>query len=587
MNRCRSRRTFAEEGTPMPDSPIATRSTGRDEHLEALVATHRTTLESALAAIRTRGYWSAFPESPSTKIWGEAAPAAGKAAFESLLGKDFPLDTPGADGTVAPERPPYGITLDVRYPHLRTDGIDTLLASARAGMPAWRDAGPLHRAGVCLEILHRLNARSFELAHAVMHTTGQSFVMAFQAGGANALDRALEAVAHAYDAMIAVPDSATWEKPGRRGPQRIENSYTIVPRGIALVIGCTTFPTWNGYPGFFASLVTGNPVVVKPHPHAILPWAIAVSVARDVLRDNGFDPNLVTLAVEDDGEQLAAALAVRPEIRIVDFTGSSAFGDWLEANAHHAVVYTEKSGVNAVVVDSTSDLAGMAANIAYSISLYSGQMCTAPQVIFVPDGGVEADGAHCGVDDLIAALRAALDRLLGEPSMAAAVLGAIVDDRVESRLDAVAGSAGVEIPSRTVASGDFPGARIRTPLVVRVGADDVERYGQECFGPVSFVVTTRDTAHSLELWRSLTARRGAITASLYSTDDQVIDRAREIALDVGVSLALNFTQDVYVNQTSAFADFHATGANPAANATLTDAAFVAGRFRVVQLRRPA
>jgi len=43
---------------------------------------------------------------------------------------------------------------------------------------------------------------------------------------------------------------------------------------------------------------------------------------------------------------------------------------------------------------------------------------------------------------------------------------------------------------------------------------------------------------------------------------------------------------VYVNQTAAFSDFHATGANPAANASLTDAAFVAGRFRVVEIRRP-
>ena len=35
------------------------------------------------------------------------------------------------------------------------------------------------------------------MAHAVMHTTGQAFVMAFQAGGAHAQDRALEAIAYA------------------------------------------------------------------------------------------------------------------------------------------------------------------------------------------------------------------------------------------------------------------------------------------------------------------------------------------------------------------------------------------------------
>jgi hypothetical protein len=52
-----------------------------------------------------------------------------------------------------------------------------------------------------------------------------------------------------------------------------------------------------------------------------------------------------------------------------------------------------------------------------------------------------------------------------------------------------------------------------------------------------------------------------------------------------VALSENLTQGVYVNQSAAFSDFHATGANAAANASLTDGHFVSGRFRVVQTRR--
>jgi hypothetical protein len=103
---------------------------------------------------------------------------------------------------------------------------------------------------------------------------------------------------------------------------------------------------------------------------------------------------------------------------------------------------------------------------------------------------------------------------------------------------------------------------------------------------VAFVVETRDTAESLALWQSLTTRRGALTASVYSTNPAVLEAAERIAVEAGVSLSVNLTADVYVNQTAAFSDFHATGANPAANASLTDAAFVAGRFRVVEIRRP-
>ena len=81
------------------------------------------------------------------------------------------------------------------------------------------------------------------------------------------------------------------------------------------------------------------------------------------------------------------------------------------------------------------------------------------------------------------------------------------------------------------------------------------------------------------------ATTGAITAAVYSTDDKVLDAAEEAALDAGVALSENLTETVYVNQSAAFSDFHATGANPAANSALTDAAYVASRFRIVQSRR--
>ena len=272
------------------------------------------------------------------------------------------------------------------YPRVTAAGLDTCSPPLAAGMPAWRDAGAETRVAVCQEVLARLHARVFELAHAVQHTSGQAFVMAFQAGGAHALDRALEALAYGYDEMTRHPASALWEKPGRGEPVRMDKTFTVVPRGVALVIGCHTFPTWNSWPGLFASLVCGNAVVVKPHPGAVLPLAITVQVAREVLAEAGFDPDLVTLAAESEGDRLAADLAVRPEVRLVDFTGSNAFGEWLEQHATQAVVFTEKAGVNSVVVDSTDDFAGMCGNLAFSLALYTGQMCTAPQNIYVPAG---------------------------------------------------------------------------------------------------------------------------------------------------------------------------------------------------------
>jgi phenylacetic acid degradation protein paaN len=484
---------------------------------------------------------------------------------------------------VATEVSPFGIDLAVRYPHA---DADTLVTAAQAALPAWRDAGPQTRVGICLEILARLHANIFELANAVHATSGQAFVMAFQAGGAHALDRALEALAYAYAEQTRHPRTATWVKPAGKGdPLRMSKTFHIVPRGVALVVGCNTFPTWNSYPGLFASLATGNPVVVKPHPRAVLPLAITVRYAREVLAEAGFDPNLVLLAPEAPGEGLASTLALHPAVRIIDFTGSTEYGDWLEANARQAVVYTEKAGVNTIIIDSTDDFVGMCRNIAFSLTLYSGQMCTTPQNILVPASGIATDQGHKSFDEVGAGIAAAVSKLTSDPARGVEFTGAIVNDGVLARLDEVAGLGEALLPARTVEHPNYPDAVVRTPTIVKLDADAVDTYGREWFGPISFLIATGSTAHSLEIFESTVGRRGALTASVYATDEKVLDAAEAAALSVGVHLSANLTGGVFVNQSAAFSDFHASGANPAANAALTDGAYVAGRFRIVQSRR--
>ncbi|MGV9424191.1 phenylacetic acid degradation protein PaaN [Streptomyces sp. NPDC003656] len=554
-----------------------------------LIAKHRPTLDQALEAIRTRAYWSPHPEHP--KAYGEHGSldaAAGKSAFDAVLGTRLDLDQPGTDDWVGGEISPYGIELGVTYPHA---DLDVLLPAMKAGQAAWRDAGPEARAAVCLEIVKRISDRTHEFAHAVMHTSGQAFMMAFQAGGPHAQDRGLEAVAYAYAEQVRTPGTAEWSKPqGKRDPLNLTKTFTAVPRGIGLVIGCNTFPTWNGYPGLFASLATGNAVLVKPHPRAVLPLALTVQVAREVLAEAGFDPNLVALAAERPGEGIAKTLATRPEIRIVDYTGSTAFGDWLETNARQAQVYTEKAGVNTVLVESTDDYQGMLSNLAFSLSLYSGQMCTTPQNLLIPREGIPTDQGHKSYDEVTADLARAVDGLLGDDARANALLGAIVNPDVKARLEAAAELGEVALASREIANPDFPDTVVRTPVIVKLDAakpDDEAAYTSECFGPVSFAVAVDSTADAVELLRRTIREQGAMTVGAYTTDPEVARAVEEVCLEEPAQLSLNLTGGVYVNQTAAFSDFHGSGGNPAANAALTDGAYVANRFRVVEVRRQA
>ncbi len=548
-----------------------------------LFAKHEDTLQHALAAIDTRGYWSPFAEMPSPKVYGESANAEGEAAFKSHLDQAFRLDQPASGETAAAELSPYGFALGVRYPKSTPDA---LIAAAAAAQPAWRQAGPTAWIGVSLEILARLNRASFEIAYSVMHTTGQAFMMAFQAGGPHAQDRALEAVAYAWDELRRIPADAHWEKPqGKNPPLAMQKRYTIVPRGTGLVLGCCTFPTWNGYPGLFADLATGNAVIVKPHPGTILPLAITVRVARAVLREAGFDPNVVTLlATEPNDGALVQDLALRPEIKLIDFTGSTPNGTWLERHAHQAQVYTEKAGVNQIVIDSVDDLKAAAKNIAFSLALYSGQMCTAPQNIYVPRDGIRTADGHASFDEVAQAIAGAVQKLTGDPARSVDLIGAIQNDGVVTRIAQARQLGRVLADSQKLDHPAFPGARVHTPLVLQLDAAERAKFTQEWFGPISFVIGTDSTRQSLDFAGDIAAEHGALTLSVYSTDEAVIDAAHDAAVRGGVALSINLTGGVFVNQSAAFSDFHGTGANPAANAALSDAAFVANRFRVVQSR---
>jgi phenylacetic acid degradation protein paaN len=542
---------------------------------------HRALLDGALDAIASRGYWSGFPEQPSPKVYGETAAADGKAAALAHAGQRFDLGQPAAARWIATEQSPYGVPLAVSY---AASEPAALIGAGLAAMPAWQRLGPDGRIGVLLEALVRINRASFEIAHAVMLTTGQGWMMAFQAGGPHAQDRALEALAYAWREMSFVPAAARWEKPqGKNPPMVMEKRYEIVGRGVALVIGCGTFPTWNTYPGLFAALATGNPVIVKPHPNAILPAAISVRIVREVLRENGIDPDLLTLAVTDD-PGVTQALATDPAVKSIDFTGSNTFGRWLAEHARQAQVYAELAGVNNIVIESTDRYQAMLKNLAFTLSLYSGQMCTTTQDFFVPAGGIETDEGHKSFEQVAADLAAAVDRFLADPAVATAVLGAIQSPDTVRRIEAAPALGEVVLASRRLEHPEFPAATVRTPVLLSTDAGNEQAFLQERFGPISFLVKVRDWQAAVALSERAVKEHGALTVGLYSTKAEVIDAMTDATLRAGVALSINLTSNVFVNQSAAFSDYHATGANPAATASYTDSAFVASRFRVVQRR---
>lgn len=518
-------------------------------------------LARAVEARRTRESWSAYPE-----------PHSGGEAVEPFGGVFELPGHPGAVRVASGESSPYlAKGLEISYPHA---SADALFSAAETAWPRWRSADPETRVGLCLEICDRIHERSPEFVRATMHTAGQSAGMAATGSGTNALDRGVEAVAAAWEAMRRVTPSSTWTRQFGKHEVSLNKSFRIVPRGVAVVITCASFPAWNAYPAMLANLATGNPVIVKPHPTAVLPMALAVAICREVLAAAGFDPGLVTLAVDSAEQPIAKELIAHSGCRIVDFTGSAAFGSWVEANAFPAIAFTETSGLNSVVIDTFDDQVLRA--LAGSLCLFSAQMCTSPQNLFVP--------RHL-MADFSGGLAQAVQQISTVPRRAAAVLATIQSPATLSLIDRLRGAGRVVLDAQPYEHPEFPLARTSGPLLVET--DDRAVYGEERFGPIAFLVPVEDREDALERAAADAARHGAITAFCYSGDEDFVARAEDAFTWAGAALTSNVTGPMPLNFSAAFSDYHVSGLNPAGNASLTDDSFVAGRFRVTQSRRPA
>jgi alpha-ketoglutaric semialdehyde dehydrogenase len=157
--------------------------------------------------------------------------------------------------------------------------------------------------------------------------------------------------------------------------QRRTFIYTVrEPLG---VVACVTpwnfpiaIPAWKIAP----ALVAGNTVVFKP---ASLTPLCAAQVVQCFL-DGGL-PDGVLNMVLGSGEALSRALTADERVKAISFTGSSAVGRRLYAQAAERLckVQLEMGGKNAVIVMDDADLEKAAESVATGAFGATGQRCTA------------------------------------------------------------------------------------------------------------------------------------------------------------------------------------------------------------------
>lgn len=557
--------------------------------LKAWREQHGPLLAAAMSAVRTRQPYNPF--SDELADYDPALVYQGEKKFNALLGSAFRLEPGVIDVSstryAGAERSPYGFDLDIAYP---CEAFTPLVDRAEAAMRKWQQVETELRCALLCEVITRLHADTFLFAHVGMHTSGHGLFMGFHANAIHAQARALESVANVCEVSRELSCRLDNQLViGEGEVQRIVRDFSCMPAGLSLVYAGQVVPTWGAYPGLFASLAAGCPVILVPHANAILPIALTVKAIKAVCAQVGLPGDIVNLLHSDNPAHYRDA-ALHGSVRLIDYMGGSEFGGWLRQHAWHARVMTLQSAQTAVFVHSTADYDGMLENLAFGLCSYSAQLCTSPQNIYVLSEGVGVPGGRVAVEQFQKDLVARVERLLERFTPPRELLGAVLDSACLARIRALENAHFARVLRRAEAleDADFPGACIISPSIIEVRsgfASAVEHYAGEVCGPVSFMVQKQGLRELISELRHVGKHHGMLGLGLYTQDGGVENALIQVSAQIGAVLSVNFCKNFFISQCSVFTDIHGGATGPAADVTYGGPAFYHARLRMTERRK--
>ncbi|MDE2415611.1 MAG: coniferyl aldehyde dehydrogenase [Comamonadaceae bacterium] len=249
------------------------------------------------------------------------------------------------------------------------------------------------------------------------------------------------------------------------------------PKGVVGIIGTWNAPVFTLLSPLASALAAGNRAVLKPSEVAPRTAEVLAAAVRDCL-----DPAVIAVVTGDAA--VAADFSAQPWNHLV-FTGSTAVGKKvMEAASRNLVPVTlELGGKSPVLIGQSADIRNAAERIAVGKSLNSGQLCVAPDTVWVH---------RTQLDALIAALQEFYGGLYPDLATNADVTP-VINPQHFARVESYVADAGAR-GARVVMAGDWPSAegagRRKMPLrlVVNPGADS-EIAQHEIFGPAMVLRT--------------------------------------------------------------------------------------------------
>lgn len=351
--------------------------------------------------------------------------------------------------------------------------------AARTAFATWSELGPNARRALLNRAADALEAKSDAFVTSMMGEIGATEGWArFNVGLAASMIREAAALTTQIGGEVIPSD-----KPGCIA------MATREPVGVLLGIAPWNAPIILGVRAIAVPLACGNTVVLKaseqcPATHSLIAEAFA---------EAGLPKGSVSIVTNapDDAAVIVSALIDHPDIKRINFTGSTHVGRIIaqRAAAHLKPVLLELGGKAPLLVLDDADLDEAVKAAAFGAFMNQGQICMSTERIIVVDSVA---------DDFATRFSRKVETLaVGDPREGKTPLGAVVDQRTVDIVQALIDDA-LSKGAQQLVGGTATGVLMPAHVIDKV-TPEMRLFRDESFGPVVGISRARDEAHAIEL----------------------------------------------------------------------------------------
>jgi acyl-CoA reductase-like NAD-dependent aldehyde dehydrogenase len=383
------------------------------------------------------------------------------------------------------------------------DDARRAVEAATAAFPEWSETPISKRRELLERAAQIMDERAAEFAQIVADETGGTFGWGmFNVGLATGMLR--EAGVHA----AAVHDQEIHSHISGKRMRAVRQ-----PAGVVVGIAPWNAPVILGTRAIAAPLAYGNTVVMKaseasPRTHGLI---------VECLEQAGMPAGVVNLITNAPGDaaEVVEALIAHPDVRRINFTGSSHVGRIIAETAgrHLKRVVLELGGKAPFVVLEDADLDAAAAAANFGAFMHQGQICMSTERIVV-DRRVAEQFAE-KLAGRASALRA------GDPRDPSTQIGPLINAGALDRVSELVEDA-VDKGAQLLTGGEADGLVYR-PTVLRGVTPEMRIYSEESFGPSVSIIEVDGAEEAINVANDT---EYGLSASIFSRD---VERAEQLA----------------------------------------------------------